>query len=160
MIISIDPGIKGALFIQDRMEIIDPPILTLERKVRKGKTAKKNILNLSELKNLFPKEGGIAVIEEVSARENDGKYQVSSLMRNFGTWEGFCAANGFKLVYVRPAKWKRDLKLIHTDKEASRQLAIKLFPELSEKLKFKKHEGRAEAILLSYWYEKFGKVNE
>ena len=52
------------------------------------------------------------------------------------------------MVLVEPSKWKRALHL-NSDKEASRQLAIQLFPHAHERLVLKKHHQRAEAMLIA-----------
>ena len=58
------------------------------------------------------------------------------------------ATAGFELVQVHPATWKKHFKLT-SDKELSRALATRLFP--AAPLHLKKHDGRAEALLLARW---------
>jgi hypothetical protein len=49
---------------------------------------------------------------------------------------------------VTPGKWKKHFQLT-SDKEQSRELAIRLFPGSAFQFNRKKHHGRAEAALLA-----------
>jgi crossover junction endodeoxyribonuclease RuvC len=51
-------------------------------------------------------------------------------------------------VLVEPAKWKKHFRLPR-DKEASRQMALRLFPAAHALLSRKKDHGRSEAALLA-----------
>jgi hypothetical protein len=52
------------------------------------------------------------------------------------------------MVMVEPSKWKRAFHL-NSDKEASRQLQIGLFPHAHDRLSLKRDHQRAEATLLA-----------
>lgn len=56
---------------------------------------------------------------------------------------------GFEPRFVMPASWKRFYGLRGPDKEASRMLALELWPRMAELLKRKMDEGRAEAMLIA-----------
>jgi crossover junction endodeoxyribonuclease RuvC len=58
------------------------------------------------------------------------------------------AACRFELVYVAPAQWKKHFKLT-SDKEMSRALAVRMFPNAP--LNLKKYSDRAEALLMARW---------
>ena len=61
------------------------------------------------------------------------------------------------MILVTPQKWKRHFRLIGSDKEASRTMALRLFPACAEHFQRKKDHGRAEAALLArYGAETFG----
>jgi len=66
----------------------------------------------------------------------------------FGLWLGVLAALTLPYTRVRPQVWKRALGL-GKDKEQARLRAMQLFP--SADLRLKKHNGRAESLLLA-WY--------
>ena len=55
-----------------------------------------------------------------------------------------------ELHYVTPREWKRHFNL-GPDKEQARALAIRLYPKLRG-LHLKKHQGRAEALLLGRYF--------
>jgi crossover junction endodeoxyribonuclease RuvC len=48
---------------------------------------------------------------------------------------------------VTPGVWKRHAGLIGKEKDASRELAARLYPQAT--LNLKKHHGRADALLLA-----------
>jgi hypothetical protein len=74
---------------------------------------------------------------------------------------------------VEPATWKNKLGLIEATKikigkrklkpaqksaikkDEARLLAIKLFPEFAEEMKFKKDHNIAESLLIGYYYKKY-----
>jgi len=56
---------------------------------------------------------------------------------------------GFEPRFVVPQSWKKFYGLKGTNKEASRELAIELFPQIADKLARKKDEGRAESCLIA-----------
>lgn len=70
------------------------------------------------------------------------------LGEGYGMLKGFCMTARLRLLLPRPAAWKKEFKL-QRDKEESRLLAARLFPEVD--LHLKKHHGRAEALLLAEW---------
>ena len=64
------------------------------------------------------------------------------------------AITAAKLPYiaVNIVEWKNAMSL-SSDKEQSRQLAIARCPELAHDLRLKKSHGKAEALLLAYYYQ-------
>lgn len=64
---------------------------------------------------------------------------------------GAAAADLWSLRFVSPARWKRALGLT-ADKDQCRRRAIELWPEHAALFKLKRHDGRAEAALIAYWW--------
>jgi len=63
------------------------------------------------------------------------------------------------LQFVRSAQWKKDLQLAGKDKGAALDKARLLFP--TAELHLKKHDGRAEALLIAHWaYLKYHRKTE
>jgi crossover junction endodeoxyribonuclease RuvC len=144
-IVGVDPGKKGALALIDTstgsVQIEDMPLVSY------GKKELVSGIGIAQIiENWMPDAG---VIERVSARPGQG----SVSMFNFGAsyWgaksviECFCPF----VMLVTPQVWKKRLNLIGTDKEAARELAIRLHPQAAHMLKRKKDEGRAEALLIA-----------
>jgi crossover junction endodeoxyribonuclease RuvC len=52
---------------------------------------------------------------------------------------------------VEPSAWKRFWKLPGKDKEAARQKALQLFPDVHEALARKRDHGRAESALIALY---------
>ena len=95
----------------------------------------------------------VVVIEKVNAGPKMG----SSSAFNFGA-NAFgpiciCAGMGIRCRTITPQKWKAYHGLLGKEKEASRQLALKKYPQLADVLKRKKDTDRAEAILMATAWE-------
>lgn len=72
-------------------------------------------------------------------------------MEQFGVLKCALSAHNIPYEEVLPKVWKKEMGL-DSDKEKSRALAIKLYPQCKDSLKRKKDHGRAEALLLlNYW---------
>jgi hypothetical protein len=91
------------------------------------------------------------VVENVHAMPKQG---VSSTFRfgvGVGIIHGVAGALRLPLALVTPTQWKSYHRL-PADKEASRQLAIRRWPEHNRRLDRKKDADRAEALLIGDWY--------
>lgn len=162
VLVSVDPGIHGALALKrcNEVEILDFPTYTVTRKItsgaKKGKVSNKNYYDLPELVKLFPHGPGDFIIEDVQRMPNDSAHASSLLLEGKGFFRGISASKNLIEHMVRPSVWKKKLGLPKgATKEDSRQLALKWFPQLADKLSRKKDEGRAEALLLLYYLENF-----
>jgi len=90
------------------------------------------------------------VIESVHAMPKQGVSSTFSFGRGLGIWEGVLSALGIPYEFVTPQRWKKEMMGgMGKDKSASRLRAMQLFPQLSDQLNLKKHDGRAEALLLA-----------
>lgn len=159
-IISIDCGLHGAwsTFNNKQVEVIDTPIQNIFVGRKKNKAGVivdkyKNIYReqyiINSLKEAKP---DIVVLELQNARITDGSVQAYRTGYGYGFYKGILQALEIKFIEVSPQKWKRALKLT-SDKELSRKLAIKLFPQFHKELKRVQDEGRAESLLLGHWYK-------
>lgn len=97
----------------------------------------------------------LCVIEDVHAMPDQGVTSMFTFGRGLGIVEGVALGAGIPVRWVSPAKWKRALGL-SADKGASRRRAIELWPAQSEMFRLVKHDGRAEAALIAYWWLHFG----
>lgn len=154
--IGIDPGLSGAIgILRDGLFVAveDMPI------VAKGSGSVKNEVDPAGLIELLrkhapPDEYICVVLERVNAMPGQGVSSVFSLGDSFGCARSAVAACRFELAYVAPAQWKKHFNLT-SDKEMSRALAVRTFPDAP--LHLKKHSDRAEALLMSRWlYNKKG----
>lgn len=150
LIIGVDPGLTGAIgFLRDGVftGVEDMPV------VLKGVGSVKNEVSPSGMKTLIkerlqPGDAVVAVLEKVGAMPGQGVSSVFSLGDSYGAARAVLATGGFEITQVAPATWKKHFKLT-ADKELSRALATRLFP--TAPLHLKKHDGRAEALLLARW---------
>eukprot|EP00892_Ulva_mutabilis_P009032 jgi/Ulvmu1/6500/UM003_0133.1 len=65
--------------------------------------------------------------------------------------EGQREAVTHHITEIQAVQWKRQLQLHGNGKDASRELAMHLIPDLASALRRKKDHGRAEAVLLAMW---------
>ena len=150
LIIGIDPGLTGAVaFLRDGVYVGVDDMPT----VGKGAGSVKFEVSPAGLKQIIKEhlqEGEFVavVLERVNAMPGQGVSSVFSLGDSFGCARSVAATAGFELTYVVPVTWKKSYSL-GTDKEASRALAIRYYP--AAPLHLKKHDGRAEALLMARW---------
>jgi crossover junction endodeoxyribonuclease RuvC len=148
MIVGIDPGINGAAAALWRergfITVIDLPT-GLDSKLRR-QIAPDELL--AWLRAMAPER---IVMENVHSLPREG---VTSAFR-FGVAVGMIKAMSLLVVpdleLVEPAVWKEYFQLPGGDKEASRKMALRLFPDLNEFLTRKKDHQRAEAALIARW---------
>ncbi len=163
-IIGIDPGITGAIAYIDDLpsnhtvyDVEDLPVVT--RAIGKGQeinaAALRDILAAIELKS----DGEVIVyVEYVQAMPpiRGSKRQAGTVSSfNFGNTagiiKGVVIGAGYKVIYVQPNAWKKHFRLTGKEKDAARGKALELFPDINDKLKYKKDHGRADALLIAYY---------
>lgn len=150
--VGVDPGLSGAIGV-----LRDGAFVAVEDMptVLKGAGTVKNEVSPEALLSILrervpPVDSVAAAIERVSSRPGEGVASSFSLGDSFGVARAVLSVARVQVHYVTPAAWKKHLKL-SSDKELSRAMAIRLFPQAAYSLRFKKHDGRAEALLLAYW---------
>lgn len=157
MILGIDPGLDGALALLakdgERIHLLaDMPTTT----ARQGKRAVDGALLadvVREAMTASQAEGERlqAVVEKVGAMPGQGVSSMFAFGQGFGTLLGVLAALGVRYRLVTPATWKKSAKLIGQEKDAARQLALRLWPERSSDFQRKADVGRADAALIGYF---------
>jgi crossover junction endodeoxyribonuclease RuvC len=152
-ILGIDPGISGAIAfyfpgIPSRVCAEDVPVAAGEI----------NAAGLAErIRKMRP---DVAIVERVSSRPGQGVRSTFKFGAAYGVVCGVLATLEIRCHRVSPAVWKRHFKL-PADKEASRALALRLFPATAEHFSRKKDHGRAEAALIArYGSEVLGLLGE
>lgn len=150
LVVGVDPGLTGALAIlnssAELVALVDLPVCRTP-----GKLA---WIDGAELESLLGAHlngrGAVAVVELASAMPKQGVASTFAFGVTFGSILSILQAWQFPLHLVKPAQWKRDLCLAGKDKKASLYKARLLYPTAD--LKLAKHHGRAEALLIAYWY--------
>lgn len=164
--IGIDPGLTGAVAVvhPERTPVFfDTPVL---------KVGDKHEYNVAEmtalLRQVAPVVDGVHVaIEKVHAMpvrhsvnrcplcgRGDSMGSVSAFRMGFGLalWIGIVVALRLPYTLVSPQRWKGALMDGQPkDKDASRQVAMRLFPSAVPQLWRKKDHGRADALLIAEW---------
>lgn len=152
LIIGIDPGKSGALFLYDPIaglhECADVPLHNI--KVG-GKTKSQPDFN-AWAQRWFPliQSADVAYVEKVSARPGQG---VTSMF-SFGYTTGYahsmiCLAQK-PHTFLTPQSWKRIVGLSGSSGDESRKRASELMPDAAHFWQRKKDDGRAEAALIAY----------
>ena len=97
-------------------------------------------------------EDAMICIEQVFGMRGQGISSTSKFMRAVGVIEAVCVLTRYPVHFVSPQKWKKHFGLIKCDKNASLDIARKLYPEAT--LSKKKDHNKAEALLLArYLFE-------
>lgn len=144
--IGIDPGsVSGALgaISHDGM-YIDSFNIDHKDKHILALVFKSRILSLVD-----PKEGAEICMEQVHSMPNQGVSSTFAFGRAVGVISAVCELTNYPFHLVTPQRWKKHFGLT-ADKNEALDLARKLFPKAS--LKLKKDINRAEALLIAeYW---------
>lgn len=148
--IGVDPGQTGAIgFLADGqfVDVFDMPTTGRGH----GNGLQVDAPKLAEILRGAPmmRHGALvtAFVEDVHAMPKQGVVSSFGFGRSAGVVHGVLAALGYPTTMIRPEMWKRQMGLIGALKDASRQRAQKYFPRAP--LQLKKHDGRAEALLLA-----------
>lgn len=140
--IGIDPGMSGAIALMDEdggeAEVYDMPTLGGEVNAR----------HLTVLLRSAP--APYATIEEVHSMPKQGVKSSFGFGVSKGIVLGVLGALGIPYVRVTSSAWKRDMR-VSSDKATSLRLANERWPSLADDLRLKKHDGRAEALLIADW---------
>ncbi len=148
-ILGVDPGCSGAIAfyfpeVPSRIGAEDMP------------TANGEIDAATLANKIAAMAPDLCFVEMVGAMPKQGVSSTFKFGRAFGTAIGVVGALKVPMILVTPQKWKRHFRL-SSDKEASRAMALRLFPACAEHFQRKKDHGRAEAALLAkYGAETFG----
>lgn len=94
----------------------------------------------------------VACVEKVGARPGQGTVSMFSFGQSFGFILGVLTAFGIPYQLVPPRKWKAEYGLLNTQKQASVDVAKRLFPEVSflptERCR-KESDGMSDAVLMA-----------
>jgi len=173
--IGIDPGLNGAVGIihyktEAELEnlysatieghdmgrgttieatyVYDTPTALVE-----GETTKRKYLAPAMAMLLQPfaeRQDVLAVLENVHSMPKQGVASSFCFGEGKGMWEGILAAFEIPTEMVSPQRWKKEMMADQgKDKSAARFKAMSLWPNLADKLKLVKHDGRAEALLMA-----------
>src|SRR5262245_62087131 len=149
--LGIDPGSAGAVAVIEILDGIDgtaPKLVDVIDIPTLGTAAKTRVDAIGLRDWIESHRLDFAGIERAAAFPGQGVASSFRFGRAAGVIEAVVACCGIPTVLVEPSKWKRTFHL-NSDKEASRQLAIGLFPHAHEPLNLKSHHQRAEAMLIA-----------
>jgi crossover junction endodeoxyribonuclease RuvC len=147
LICGIDPGLGGAIGFLNAdgsyASVEDMPVVM-------GTTGRKGFDAASFAATLRCYAPSHAVVERVSARPGEGAVGAFSFGATYGGILAVLATLEIPTTLVQPAVWKRRAGIpAGADKAVSIAVAKRLIPSASCILTLKKHDGRAEALLLA-----------
>ena len=150
-IIGIDPGLAGAVAVLGTTAVMvwDTPTVTLD-----GPRRTRREYDLHQMRAILVpwQRRGFAYIEATHAMPKQGVRSMWTMGYGVGVWEGLLAALEIPWARVRPQRWQREM-LADTPKgkDASRLVAMRLFPQMADLLRRKQDHGRADALLIAAW---------
>ena len=147
MIISIDPGLSGAVAVFSLAGELNTVFDIPTSAKTSGKGNQINAVLLAESVQQWARVTK-AIVERVHAMPGQGVTSMFGFGRSMGVIEGVLAAQNIPIDWITPQKWKKIHGLIGKDKDASRTLVIEKYPEKYEWFKRKKDIGRADAVLI------------
>lgn len=151
-IIGIDPGVSGAAALITEtgamLEIMDMPTVLANKSSNRQMVSAYALA--AGLRDWMTQHGPcVAITENVNTMPEQGIASSGAFMKSYGIILGVVAALGISIEIVSPQRWKKHFSL-GRDKDASRELALRMFP--AAPLNLKKHHNRAEALLLAKYY--------
>ena len=125
--IGIDPGLSGAIVV------LEDDLPTEWYRMPTMKTGSANRVNAAALaaiirRTIFDDEETRAYVELVSSMPGQGVASMFSFGHSAGVIQGVLGAYRMPVKMVTPQSWKKRAGLIGKDKEASRTLAIQMWP--------------------------------
>lgn len=137
MIACIYPGAKGAIALldYDHVEIFDMPMIGKE-------------VNGIEIASIFGEFRPSHIFLEQVNSFGMGRTSAYNFGQGVGVLKGVFQALMIPYTLVTPQKWKKSYGL-SKEKDHSRLLATRLYPNLADKFVRVKDDGRAEALLIA-----------
>jgi crossover junction endodeoxyribonuclease RuvC len=153
IIAGLDPGKTGALVVvypDNSIMVLRVPLQKLRGKERPA-WAGWAVSWMQELAFAAP---DMFVIEDVHARPGQGVTSMFNFGLSYGFARGLIAAQQRPMHFVTPSVWKSKMGLLNSNKDASREEARRLLPQLAGDLTRVKDDGVAEAALLALYGRK------
>lgn len=158
MIVACDPGISGALALNDwatgRLDVIRMPTQTRQIAGRKLR----QVIDEGEVISTLAMFAGMGAthlfIEAVGGLPGQSAPAAFNFGQGYGTVRVAAMCAGLIIEAVPPAVWKAALK-VPKDKHAARQRASEMIPTHRHLWSMAKDDGLAEAALLSLYGQRW-----
>jgi crossover junction endodeoxyribonuclease RuvC len=148
-VLGIDPGIRGGCAIVVVGEGYAPRLVSAIDIPVAGVGAKERV-DCNALRAFIRQyQPDRAVIERAQAMPKQGASSGFKYGRAVGAIEAVLACCELPMEIIEPTFWKKVLRLRGSEKEASRQRALQLFPAAHAVFARKMDHGRAEAALIA-----------
>lgn len=151
IVLGIDPGLNGGLACVAGLPGEKPRLLEAADIPTTGTKAKRRVEVLAVMQWIRQHSPDHGVIERAQAMPDQGSSSGFIYGRAVGALETCIEGLLIPMTVIESTAWKKAHGLIKTQKEDSRQRAIRLFPGNHNFFERKKDHGRAEAALIA-WY--------
>lgn len=162
LFVGIDPGVTGAFaFVPTNRKVypvlVDMPALyTTVKSHRKGKQTDtvRSHFNYADIVTLLDplidvRDKVIIALERGQCRAEDTAKTGFGVGVAYGMWQLYFTAFGFRVEELLPSVWKVKMGLAKKDKNFSRSMAMRLYPQVAHFLAAASDHNRAEALLLA-----------
>lgn len=159
MLISIDPGIRGAIAFfgpGDRIAVHDMPT-----RAKPGNTKIRNEIDPKALQALLRRcvpadESGLVVMENLNTFAGGSVQTMGSLEATKAVICTVCELSGFDMAFVSPKTWQGFYGIKRTPSSDTKTQSLKLARELfgMEYCPLQKHDGRADALLIGRYVQR------
>lgn len=139
--VGIDPGKTGAAALLLNGNFVDL--------IDWQEDTEKLVRRLDEWRLFYGRYN--AAVEKVHAMPRQGVSSTFNFGANFGWWRGYLSANGISPVLVTPQKWMAYHRTVSKRREKGSTIACARVLHPSAPLTLKKHDGRADALLIASW---------
>lgn len=157
--VGIDPGLSGALSWIDFPikgarkpkvgRIYDAPVFDAERRKEFDFHSAVGILQQALQPETDDEIIVKAIVETANPMPGQGVVSTSRYVGTYYAWQAILAALKVAYVTIAPVSWKKKFGLSGDDKEKSRSLALRRFPEAANWMSRKLDHNRAESLLLA-----------
>lgn len=158
MIVAVDPGVSGAIALNDwqsgRLEVIPMPVQHRYVAGRKLRTVIDEGEVISTLAAFAAMGATHLFIEQVQGLPGQSAPAAFAFGQSYGAVRVAGMAAGLILEAVPPSVWKAALK-VPKDKRAARQRASEMIPTHRHLWSMAKDDGLAEAALLSLYGQRY-----
>lgn len=154
MYIAVDPGVTGAMAFVPSPRAQDPIVVDLPVLQTKVKQRTRTTFNFHTLaKYLDPVvdnlKRSLFILERGQPRPEDTPITAFSVGCSYNMWHLYLAAFAIPMEEIMPSVWKGKMGLLGKEKDASRALAMKIFPGACHYIEYAGDHNRAEALLLA-----------
>jgi crossover junction endodeoxyribonuclease RuvC len=148
-VLGIDPGIRGGCAIVMVKDGAAPTLIDAIDIPVTGIGAKERVNGLALCAWIRRHQPDLALIERGQAMPKQGASSGFKYGRATGALEAVLACCELPMEIIEPTRWKKLHHLRGSEKEASRQRALQLFPAAHALFSRKMDHGRAEATLIA-----------
>jgi hypothetical protein len=153
MLISVDPGIKGALAFFGPGASVS--VHDMPTRAKPGNTKIRNEIDPKALQVLLrlrvpADEKGLVVMENLNTFAGGSVQTMGSLEATKAVICTVCELSGFDMAFVSPREWQRFFGIKATPSETTKQQSLRLARQLfgNDYCPLQKHDGRADALLI------------